>query len=72
MSPATVSQGQMRDKVILIITVTVCLVVVLAVIAPLITGNPNSDAKADMLANVVSSLIAIVSFSLGSNSSKGP
>ncbi len=59
-----------KDRTVLILTVTIAIVVVTATMSPLITGQPLSDAKADMLSNLVSSLIAIVSFSLGRNYNK--
>lgn len=55
-----------NDKIILIITVTISIVVVTATISPLILGVPL--ANPDLLSNLVSSLIAIVSFSLGRKS----
>ena len=58
-----------NDKTILILTVTISIVVVVAVISPLITGRPM--ANPELLSNLVSSLIAIVSFSLGKSSDKG-
>ena len=60
----------MRDKVVLIITVTVCLVVLLAMVGPMITGTPASSEGRDILGNLVSSLIAIVSFSIGRDAKK--
>jgi hypothetical protein len=60
----------MKDRIVLMITATICIVVVTATIGPLITGTPATQEKADLLANLVSSLIAIVSFSLGRDSKK--
>jgi hypothetical protein len=57
-----------NDRIILIITVTISIVVVVTTISPLITGRPL--ANPDLLSNLVSSLIAIVSFSLGRKSDK--
>jgi uncharacterized membrane protein len=58
----------MKDRIVLIITITICIVVVTATVSPIITGVPL--ANPDLLSNLVSSLIAIVSFSLGRNSGK--
>lgn len=53
------------EKIIFMLTVTVCLILVLASVSPLITGKPLTDTKAKMLVGVVGSLVAIISMYIG-------
>jgi len=53
------------NRLVFIITVTICLVVLLASVSPLITGRPLNDNKSKMLVGIVASLVAIVSMYIG-------
>ena len=58
------------EKLLFMITVTVCLILILAAITPLITGKPLTDTKAKMLVGVVGSLVAIISMYIGRRGGK--
>jgi len=58
------------DKIIIMITATVCLILILAAINPLITGKSLSDSKAEIMAGIVISLVAIISMYIGRRGGK--
>ena len=58
------------EKLLFMITFTVCLILILAAITPLITGKPLTDTKAKMLVGVVGSLVAIISMYIGRRGGK--
>jgi len=47
------------------ITATVCLILILVAMNPLITGKSLSDSKAEMMVGLVITLIAIISMYIG-------
>ena len=53
------------EIIMIMITVTVCFILISASIAPVITGKPLSETKAKMLVGMVGSLIAIISMHIG-------
>jgi len=53
------------EKLLIMITATVCLILILSAVAPLITGKPLTDTKAKMLVGVIGSLVAIISMYIG-------
>jgi len=53
------------EKIILMITATVCLILTLVAINPLLTGKPLSDSKAEMMVGILVALIAIISMYIG-------
>ena len=53
------------EKIILMITATVCLILIVSSIGPLITGKSLTETKAKMLVGVVGSLVAIISMYIG-------
>ncbi len=53
------------DIIMIMITGTVCLILVMAAVSPLITGKPLTDIKSKMLVGVLGSLVSIISFYIG-------
>jgi len=53
------------EKIILMITGTVCLILILSSVGPLITGRALTETKAKMLVGVIGSLVAIISMYIG-------
>ena len=53
------------DKIMLMLTGTVCLVVIAVSFIPIITGNQLSETKAKMMAVIVTSMISIISMYIG-------
>lgn len=49
----------------LIITITICLILLVAVISPMITKTPIQDEGREVIEKTIMALIAIVSYSLG-------
>ena len=49
----------------LIITITICAAYLLAVLRPLITGEPNPEYVAEALGTITGSMLAIVSLFVG-------
>ena len=58
------------DIVAMLLTVTLCFILSLSAMSPLITGNPLSDTKAKMLVGLVSSVVSIVSMYIGATLQK--
>jgi hypothetical protein len=54
------------DIIVIILTVSVCLILVSSVMRPLITGASLSSDKAEMVAALVYACIAIISMYVGS------
>ena len=53
------------EIIMIMITGTVCFILISASIAPLVTGRQLSEVKAKMLVGMVGSLIAIISMHIG-------
>lgn len=53
------------DVITAIVVITICSVVILATLAPLITGQPVPIEKAEMIKMIVLTLIALVSVYVG-------
>ena len=53
------------DIIIIMLSATVCLIMIMAAISPLITGKPLTDIKAKMLVGVLGSIVSIISFYIG-------
>ena len=53
------------EIIMIMITGTVCFILISASIAPLITGKQLSETKAKMLVGMVGSLVAIISMHIG-------
>jgi len=51
--------------VILMLTGTVCVIVLLVAVSPLITGRELTETKAKMMAVIVGSMISIISMYVG-------
>ena len=49
------------DVIVLVLTLTIALVLLTATVAPLVTGIPYTQEKADLLAQVVHSVVLIIS-----------
>jgi len=58
------------EKLLIMITATVCFILILAAITPLVTGKPLTDTKAKMLVGVIGSLVAIISMYIGRRGGK--
>jgi len=58
------------ERIIFMITGTVCFILILSAVTPLITGKPLTDTKAKMLVGVVGSLVAIISMYIGRRGGK--
>ena len=53
------------EIIMIMITATVCFILISASVVPAITGKPLSETKAKMLVGMVGSLIAIISMHIG-------
>jgi len=58
------------DVILLIITSTVCAILLLTIVSPLITGRVMPEEKARLISNMVLSLVAIIAYRLGQKQSK--
>ena len=66
------SKWDPEEVIVLVIAATVCLSVLAAVFSPLITSRELSDAEANILGQVITGLLAIVSFRLGKQTASTP
>jgi hypothetical protein len=53
------------DKIALIIAATAAIILVMISLGPMVTGVPLTDAKAQIVGNLISSFIAILSMYVG-------
>jgi hypothetical protein len=58
-------QWKPADLIIIIVTISVCLALLLAMLKPLITGEPLSVEKAEMVKIIILTLVALVSVYIG-------
>lgn len=57
--------SKVKDIVVILITTTICLTMLIALISPLITGKPVTPEGREILGNVMMALIAILAYQLG-------
>lgn len=53
------------NVIILMLTGTVCLILILVTLSPVITGKQMSETKAKMMVGVIGSMISIISMYVG-------
>jgi len=58
------------ETIMIMITATVCLILILVALNPWITGKSLSDAKAEMMVGILIALIAIISMYIGRRGGK--
>ena len=60
----------MKANIILIITITICIIILIGVIAPLITEHPYDKEKFSGVIDIIKSMIALIAFYLGQETQK--
>ena len=53
------------DIIAMLLTVTICLILILSSVAPVITGTSLSEAKAKLLVGLIGSVVSVVSMYIG-------
>jgi len=62
---------QTLDKIALVVTVTVSIILLVIIVSPVFTGRTLSNEKAQMVSGLISSFIAIIGMYVGAKLKSG-